>query len=140
MAHHGGADAGQEESDIAAEDIDAEGLPDRLFRKAETAIQGRTTRILAVIERCTDEHNYSAIIRTAEALGVQHIWLIDPVVSEHDVVDNKMGAGVDDEEEEEGEGIVGGGGGSSGVGTSMNRPPRHRYALQPSFLEACGIL
>ena len=63
----------------SVEDADCAGLPNRLLRKAETAIQGRTSRILAVIERCTDEHNYSAVIRTAEALGVQHIWLVDPV-------------------------------------------------------------
>ena len=50
----------------------------RILRKAETAIQGRTSRILIVVERCTDDHNYSAIIRTAEALGIQNLWLIDP--------------------------------------------------------------
>ena len=53
-------------------------LPNRILRKAETVIQGRTSRIIVVVERCTDDHNYSAIIRTAEALGVQHVWLIDP--------------------------------------------------------------
>jgi tRNA G18 (ribose-2'-O)-methylase SpoU len=30
------------------------------------------------VERCTNDHNYSAIIRTAEALGVQHLWLVEP--------------------------------------------------------------
>lgn len=34
-----------------------------------------------MVERCTDDHNYSAIIRTAEALGIQHVWLVDPVVT-----------------------------------------------------------
>ena len=67
-------------------DADAAGLPNRLLRKAETAIQGRTSRVLVVIERCTDEHNYSAVIRTAEALGVQHVWLIDPVDVDLDAV------------------------------------------------------
>ena len=66
--------------DADPDDVDAAGLPDRLLRKAETAIHGRTSRVVCVIERCTDEHNYSAVIRTAEALGVQHIWLVDPVV------------------------------------------------------------
>jgi tRNA G18 (ribose-2'-O)-methylase SpoU len=65
-------------------DLDAPGLPDRLLRKAETAVLGRTSRILCVVERCTDEHNYSAVLRTAEALGVQHVWLVDPVVREAD--------------------------------------------------------
>ena len=102
------------------EDADCAGLPNRLLRKAETAIQGRTSRILAVIERCTDEHNYSAVIRTAEALGVQHIWLVDPV----DVSSMRGGGGgggggggedganADDDggEGDGGEGGVGGGG------------------------------
>ena len=65
----------------SADDADAAGLPDRLIRKAETAVLGRTSRVVVVAERCTDEHNYSAIIRAAEALGVQHVWLVDPVAS-----------------------------------------------------------
>ena len=60
------------------EDIDKPGLKNRLIRKAETVILGRTSRILLVVERCINDHNYSAIIRTAEALGIQHIWLVDP--------------------------------------------------------------
>ena len=72
------------------DDLDAPGLPDRLVRKAETAVLGRTSRILCVVERCTDEHNYSAVLRTAEALGVQHVWLVDPVVRE---ADGGLGAG-----------------------------------------------
>ena len=67
-----------------AGDVDTPGLADRFFRKAETAVLNRTSRILCVIERCTDEHNYSAVLRTAEALGVQHVWLVDPVVSSND--------------------------------------------------------
>lgn len=88
-------------------DADSAGLPNRLLRKAETAIQGRTSRILAVIERCTDEHNYSAVIRTAEALGVQHIWLVDPVVrgggdrGDEDGADDD-GNGVDADDDGEG--------------------------------------
>jgi hypothetical protein len=66
------------------EDIDAPGLSNRVLRKAETVIRGRTSRIIIVIERCTDDHNYTAIIRTAEALGIQHIWLVDPVISATD--------------------------------------------------------
>ena len=74
------------------DDLDAPGLPDRLVRKAETAVLGWTSRILCVVERCTDEHNYSAVLRTAEALGVQHVWLVDPVVRE---ADGGLGAGGD---------------------------------------------
>jgi len=49
-----------------------------MIRKAEAAIRLRTSRLIIVIERCTNDHNYSAIHRTAEALGVQHIYVISP--------------------------------------------------------------
>jgi tRNA G18 (ribose-2'-O)-methylase SpoU len=50
----------------------------RLIRKAEAVIQGRTDAIIIVVERCTNDHNYSAILRTAEALGIQTVYIIDP--------------------------------------------------------------
>jgi len=50
----------------------------RLLRKAETVIQRRTSRIMLVIERSTSSQNYSACLRTAEALGIQHVWCVDP--------------------------------------------------------------
>jgi tRNA G18 (ribose-2'-O)-methylase SpoU len=53
-------------------------LDQRILRKAETALQNRTSRLKIVVERCTNDHNYSAILRTAEALGVQHVYIIDP--------------------------------------------------------------
>lgn len=59
-------------------DFDLPGVPDRVLRKAETVLARRTKRIVVVVERCTNEHNYSAVIRTAEALGIQHLWLISP--------------------------------------------------------------
>ena len=46
----------------------------RLLRKAETVIRRRTSQLLIVIERTNTSHNYSAVLRTAEALGVQHVW------------------------------------------------------------------
>lgn len=49
----------------------------RLLRKAEAVIQWRSANLLVVIERCTNDHNYSAILRTAEALGLQRVWLVD---------------------------------------------------------------
>jgi tRNA G18 (ribose-2'-O)-methylase SpoU len=58
--------------------MDSPDLDYRLIRKAEAVIQGRTSRIIIVVERCTNDHNYSAILRTAEALGVQNLWIIDP--------------------------------------------------------------
>jgi len=50
----------------------------RLLRKAETVIQRRTDRLLLVVERSTSSHNYSALLRTAEALGIQHVWCVAP--------------------------------------------------------------
>ena len=57
---------------------DSPDLDIRLLRKAEAVIQKRTDKMIIVIERCTNDHNYSAILRTAEALGIQTIYLIDP--------------------------------------------------------------
>lgn len=57
--------------------MDTPDLDQRMIRKAEAVLQWRTSRITVVVERCTNDHNYSAILRTAEALGVQHVWIID---------------------------------------------------------------
>eukprot|EP00560_Eucampia_antarctica_P004676 CAMPEP_0197836638 /NCGR_PEP_ID=MMETSP1437-20131217/29579_1 /TAXON_ID=49252 ORGANISM="Eucampia antarctica, Strain CCMP1452" /NCGR_SAMPLE_ID=MMETSP1437 /ASSEMBLY_ACC=CAM_ASM_001096 /LENGTH=449 /DNA_ID=CAMNT_0043442971 /DNA_START=52 /DNA_END=1401 /DNA_ORIENTATION=+ len=53
-------------------------LDGRILRKAEAAIQGRTSRLVIVVERCTNDYNYSAILRSAEALGVQNVYIIAP--------------------------------------------------------------
>jgi tRNA G18 (ribose-2'-O)-methylase SpoU len=58
--------------------IDSPDLDLRLIRKAQAVILNRTSCVTIVIERCTNDHNYSAILRTAEALGIQHVWIIDP--------------------------------------------------------------
>ncbi|GAX20037.1 tRNA (guanosine-2'-O-)-methyltransferase [Fistulifera solaris] len=58
--------------------MDTPDLDLRLIRKAEAVIRLRTSCITVVVERCTNDHNYSAILRTAEALGIQNVWLIDP--------------------------------------------------------------
>ena len=60
--------------------MDAPELDLRLLRKAEGVIQKRTSRLVIVIERCTNDHNHSAILRTAEALGIQHVYIIDPPI------------------------------------------------------------
>jgi tRNA G18 (ribose-2'-O)-methylase SpoU len=64
----------------ANNDADSAALEDRVLRKAETVLLRRTARIVVVVERCCNDHNYSAILRTAEALGVQHVYLIQPPV------------------------------------------------------------
>lgn len=56
--------------------MDSVDLPLRMIRKAETVIQKRTSRVIVVVERCTNEHNYSAILRTVEALGIQTVYII----------------------------------------------------------------
>jgi len=58
--------------------MDSVELDQRMLRKAEGAILNRTSRLIIVVERCTNDHNYSAILRTAEALGVQHVYIIAP--------------------------------------------------------------
>lgn len=58
--------------------MDAPDLDLRLIRKAEAVIRWRTSDLVIVVERCQNDHNYSAILRTAEALGIQHVYMIDP--------------------------------------------------------------
>eukprot|EP00578_Thalassiosira_sp_NH16_P022961 CAMPEP_0181083496 /NCGR_PEP_ID=MMETSP1071-20121207/4189_1 /TAXON_ID=35127 /ORGANISM="Thalassiosira sp., Strain NH16" /LENGTH=381 /DNA_ID=CAMNT_0023165159 /DNA_START=268 /DNA_END=1416 /DNA_ORIENTATION=+ len=58
--------------------MDSCALDQRMIRKAEGAILNRTSRLIVVVERCTNDHNYSAILRTVEALGVQHVYIIAP--------------------------------------------------------------
>ena len=65
-------------SGSAEDDFDTVGAEDRVLRKAETVLQRRTGRFVVVVERICTDHNHSAIVRTAEALGIQHLWLIEP--------------------------------------------------------------
>lgn len=51
---------------------------DRLVRRIETVVQRRTARIVVVLERLQDGHNYAAVLRTCESLGVQHVWIVSP--------------------------------------------------------------
>jgi tRNA G18 (ribose-2'-O)-methylase SpoU len=71
----GSAASPESETDII---LDSPDLDLRLIRKAEAVIQGRTSSVTLVVERCTNDHNYSAILRTAEALGIQNVWIVDP--------------------------------------------------------------
>jgi len=45
-------------------------------RAAETVLSRRTKRILLVLDRCDDHHNQWAVLRTAECLGIQHVWIV----------------------------------------------------------------
>ncbi|GAB9469803.1 hypothetical protein Gpo141_00007070 [Globisporangium polare] len=65
-----------------------DGAPERL-RRAETVLHHRTGRIVLVLEQCMDSHNHQAVLRTAEALGIQHVWLIN--ANERQVKKHKSG-------------------------------------------------
>ncbi len=55
----------------------APAAPARL-RSAERALAHRTRSLTVVLERLTSPRNASAIVRTAEALGLQEVHFIDP--------------------------------------------------------------
>ena len=73
----------QDDDDVLMDSME---LDQRLLRKAEAVIQWRTSRLVLVVERCTNDHNYSAILRTTEALGIQTVYMIDPPA----VIDDPM--------------------------------------------------
>jgi tRNA (guanosine-2'-O-)-methyltransferase len=52
-------------------------VPRRLLR-AEQVLAGRTRRVSLVLEGSQDPHNVHAVLRTAEALGVQDVHLVAP--------------------------------------------------------------
>ena len=49
-----------------------------LCERGERALALRTSRVVMVVERPTSSHNYTALLRTAEALGVQAVYVIQP--------------------------------------------------------------
>ncbi len=49
----------------------------RRLRRAEAILLKRTSRLVLVSERCVDAHNLAAMLRTAELLGIQHVYVID---------------------------------------------------------------
>ncbi|EOD39817.1 hypothetical protein EMIHUDRAFT_223363 [Emiliania huxleyi CCMP1516] len=52
-------------------------VPQRL-RRAELVLSHRCGDILLVLDRVCDKHNIQAVMRTAEALGVQNLWTVAP--------------------------------------------------------------
>jgi tRNA C32,U32 (ribose-2'-O)-methylase TrmJ len=63
-----------QESDL----LDSPDLDLRLIRKAEAVIRQRSGTLTVVIERATNMFNHSACLRTAEALGIHNVWIVDP--------------------------------------------------------------
>ena len=49
----------------------------RRLRRAEAVLGRRSDRILLVVEACSSDHNFQAVLRTAEGFGIQHVWLVD---------------------------------------------------------------
>jgi tRNA(Leu) C34 or U34 (ribose-2'-O)-methylase TrmL len=55
------------------------------------------------VERCTNDYNYSAILRTVEALGLQHVWIIEPPPPSYKIIAARKTTSNGEEEEEHGE-------------------------------------
>eukprot|EP01064_Diplonema_japonicum_P023493 TRINITY_DN33932_c0_g1_i1.p1 TRINITY_DN33932_c0_g1~~TRINITY_DN33932_c0_g1_i1.p1 ORF type:complete len:396 (+),score=90.77 TRINITY_DN33932_c0_g1_i1:48-1190(+) len=52
-----------------------EEAPTRL-RRAENVLNKRCGNVLLVLDKVCDKHNIQAVTRTAEALGVQNLWMV----------------------------------------------------------------
>jgi tRNA G18 (ribose-2'-O)-methylase SpoU len=65
-------------SQAAPEQFERADDAQRLAKRIETVLARRTSRLIVVLERVVDGHNYSAIFRTCEALGIQHVWVVGP--------------------------------------------------------------
>jgi hypothetical protein len=65
----GGFDTGEE----------VPGEAPRRLRKAETILQRRTGELLLVLEASYDLRNQAAVLRTADCLGIQNVWIVEPV-------------------------------------------------------------
>ncbi len=48
----------------------------RRLRRAEAVLARRTGSLLLVVERCEDDYNYQAVLRTADCFGVQKVWIV----------------------------------------------------------------
>jgi tRNA (guanosine-2'-O-)-methyltransferase len=64
-------------SDVPLPPADPAPFPRRLLR-AEQVIAARTRRVALVLEGSQDPHNVNAVLRTAEAVGVQDVHLVAP--------------------------------------------------------------
>jgi tRNA G18 (ribose-2'-O)-methylase SpoU len=58
---------------------EVEGEAPRRLRKAETVLRRRTSRMIVVLESSYDQHNQAAVLRSCDCLGIQHIWIVDPI-------------------------------------------------------------
>lgn len=70
-----------------------DGEAPRRLRRAEAVLARRTGRLLVVLERCADEHNRQAVLRTAEAFGVQKVALVEAPGAESNALSRKVTKG-----------------------------------------------
>eukprot|EP01059_Diplonema_ambulator_P013792 TRINITY_DN24419_c0_g1_i2.p1 TRINITY_DN24419_c0_g1~~TRINITY_DN24419_c0_g1_i2.p1 ORF type:complete len:335 (+),score=120.60 TRINITY_DN24419_c0_g1_i2:28-1005(+) len=50
------------------------------LQRAERVLRGRMGNVTLVIEKCSNEFNQQAVVRTAEAMGVQRVYLVRPTL------------------------------------------------------------
>jgi tRNA (guanosine-2'-O-)-methyltransferase len=60
----------------------SDGAPRRL-RRAEAVLQARMSRLAVVVEDLHDSHNIDAVIRTAEAFGLQNLYRVESSAQEN---------------------------------------------------------
>mmetsp|Transcript_20227 Transcript_20227/g.26257 ORF Transcript_20227/g.26257 Transcript_20227/m.26257 type:complete len:333 (-) Transcript_20227:1754-2752(-) len=60
----------------AAADQDGVDVEYRILRRAETVLKHRIGDVIIILERISDSHNYTAILRTCEALGYQNVFVV----------------------------------------------------------------
>ncbi len=56
---------------------DPDGAAPRRLRRAEAVLASRMARLAVVVEDLHDPHNIDAVIRSAEAFGVQHLYRVE---------------------------------------------------------------
>eukprot|EP01060_Flectonema_neradi_P008831 TRINITY_DN1631_c10_g1_i1.p1 TRINITY_DN1631_c10_g1~~TRINITY_DN1631_c10_g1_i1.p1 ORF type:complete len:320 (+),score=46.05 TRINITY_DN1631_c10_g1_i1:46-1005(+) len=92
--------AGEDFGHMVSDAVDNE-EPVRL-RRAEKVLQSRIGNITLVLEKCSNEFNAQAVLRTAEAMGVQNVYLVRPTLPKRPANQQKKRRG---QEFEWGEGI-----------------------------------
>lgn len=52
-------------------------VSDERLRRIESVLDGRTRDVIPVLERLSDPHNTAAVLRSADAFGIQEVHVID---------------------------------------------------------------
>ena len=50
-----------------------------VYLQAETVLSKRAGRLTVVLEAVYDVRNVHAVLRTCDCLGVQHVWVVEPI-------------------------------------------------------------